>query len=283
MVFINTTDDLLRAARENKEFREAFRREILTEELIDSPEDLKELNAITRNLAATGGALLEHANATNQRLDKIGDGIDALVKGMADYRTATDASLKQIDGMVREQEQAQDSFRGDHAQRAANMDDLEIAVEFADLHGLNKNRLKTRHISRSVLEKWVDDNEDLLLSLNLRQDGALRKFERPDIIAVVFYTPANQRVPACYIAVEASYSGEEKDIDKATDNAKILRAITGLEAYPVVAAVRLHRLMSDAARGRLHEDVDDYLAAGDTDAAFWYKLDSADLRPPHPR
>ena len=36
MTIVNTTDDLLRAARENKEFREAFRREILTEELMTS-------------------------------------------------------------------------------------------------------------------------------------------------------------------------------------------------------------------------------------------------------
>lgn len=33
-----TTEQLLRAARDNREFREAFRREILTEELIKLPE-----------------------------------------------------------------------------------------------------------------------------------------------------------------------------------------------------------------------------------------------------
>lgn len=269
MTTLTTTDDLLRAARENREFREAFRREILTEELIDSPREIRELKEITESLA---------------------ENIAALVQGMADYRAATDTKLDRIErsvlrveGMVREQEQAQSSFRGAHAQRAAGMDDLEIAAKFAELHGLDENTLKTRHVSRGVLEGWVEDNKDLLLSLDLRQEGALRKFQRPDIIAVVFDTPADRMEPACYIAVEASYSGEEKDIDKATDNAKILRAATGLETYPVVAAVRLHRRMSGEARARLYEDVGDYLTAADADAAFWYKLDSADLRPPEPR
>ncbi len=38
MATLDTTEDLLRAARENPEFREAFRREILTEELLGFPQ-----------------------------------------------------------------------------------------------------------------------------------------------------------------------------------------------------------------------------------------------------
>ena len=37
MVTINTSDDLLRALRENPEWKEAVRREILTEELMNLP------------------------------------------------------------------------------------------------------------------------------------------------------------------------------------------------------------------------------------------------------
>ena len=269
MATLNTTDDLLRAARENREFREAFRREILTEDLIDSPRELRELKAITGSLA---------------------EGIAALVQGMADYRSATDTKLERIENsvfrvedMVREQEQAQSSFRGVYAERVAGMDDLEIAGKFAELHGLDEDMLDTTHISRNALRDWVRDHRDELLSLDLRQEGALGKFRRPDVVALVSEMRSDPMEPVFYLAVEASYSGEEKDIDKATDNAKILRAVTGLEAYPVVAAVRLHRRMSNEARARLYEDVNEYLAAGDADTAFWYRLDSADLRPPEPR
>ena len=255
---------MLRAARKNDELREAFRRLILTEDLLETPEQLRTLTLATRNLAATGEALLEHAATTNQRLGSIDERIAELVKGMADYKTDTEnqlvsigkdvtemkASVSRLDDAIREQEQAQSSFRGDHAQTAANNDDLDIAALFAGPHGLNENRTKTRHVRRSVLEQWVDDHEDLLLSLDLRQEGALRKFQRPDIVAAVSDSPSNEVRPAYYIAVEASYSGEKKDIDNATDNAKILRAVTGLVAYPVVAAVRLHHRMDDESRSR---------------------------------
>ncbi len=142
--------------------------------------------------------------------------------------------------------------------------------------------MDTTHISRNALRDWVRDHRDAFLSLDLRQEGALGKFRRPDVIALVSEMRSDPMEPVFYLAVEASYSGEEMDIDKATDNAKILRAVTGLHAYPVVVAVRLQRGMSNEARARLYEDVDEYLAAGDADSAFWYRHDSADLRPPEP-
>ena len=98
MATLDTTDDLLRAARENREFRETFRREILTEELLAVPNDLTELKAVTANIAATGEALLEHADVTNQRLENMVDGITALVQGMADYKTATENRLVEVSG-----------------------------------------------------------------------------------------------------------------------------------------------------------------------------------------
>ena len=54
MTTINTADDLLRVVRENKEFREAMRRELLTEELLELP-----------------ARFAEYAKANNARLDRI--------------------------------------------------------------------------------------------------------------------------------------------------------------------------------------------------------------------
>ena len=39
---INTADDLIRAVRENEEFRAAMRRELLTEELLELPRRFEE-------------------------------------------------------------------------------------------------------------------------------------------------------------------------------------------------------------------------------------------------
>ena len=82
MTMIPTTDELLRAARENPEFREEFRRLILTEDLLAMPAQLSELTAVTANLAATG-------EATNQRLGRIEGSLGSLNTSMNDVRGYT--------------------------------------------------------------------------------------------------------------------------------------------------------------------------------------------------
>ena len=101
------------------------------------------------------------------------------------------------------------------------MNDLEIAGKFAGLQGLDKDMLDTTHISRNALRDWVRDHRDALLSLDLRQERALSKFRRPDVVALVSEMRSDRMEPVFYLAVEASYSAEEKDIDKATDDANI--------------------------------------------------------------
>ena len=82
MTMIPTTDELLRAARENPEFREEFRRLILTDDLLAMPAQLSELTVVTANLAATG-------EATNQRLDGIEGSLGSLNTSMNDVRGYT--------------------------------------------------------------------------------------------------------------------------------------------------------------------------------------------------
>ena len=89
--------------------------------------------------------------------------------------------------------------------------------------------------------------------------------------------------PEFYIAIEASYTADAEDILKVTDHAKILRAATGLDAYPVVAAVMLDDKLDPEMESRLYYDVELFIEANDADAALWYRLDSADLRPSEPR
>ena len=48
MVSINTSDDLIRAIRENPEFRATVRRELLTEELLEVPARLQALDGNRR-------------------------------------------------------------------------------------------------------------------------------------------------------------------------------------------------------------------------------------------
>ena len=299
MATIDNTDDLLRLVRADSNFRATMRRELLTAELLEVPQRLTALEQST-------AALIEYTNATNRRLDNIEADITVIkddinvmkdditvMKGDVNVMkddisvTKNDVSVikDDINGLgeaFRQEVQAQSSYRGAHAQIAANRDRVRISNLFAKFHAIK--RTDAIPVRRRILKAWLQgENTKVVEMLNLR-DRAWETFLEPDIVAAVHDLMADDdSEPEFYIVVEASYTGEAEDIDKATDHAKIVRAVTGLDAYPVVAAVRLDDKMEPETRSRLYDDVQEFVAANDADAAFWYRLGSADLRPAEPR
>ena len=299
MATIDNTDDLLRLVREDSNFRATMRRELLTAELLEVPQRLTALEQST-------AALIEYTNATNRRLDNIEADITVIkddinvMKGditvmkddinvMKDDVSVTknDVSVikDDINGLgeaFRQEVRAQSSYRGAHAQTAANRDRVRISNLFAKFHAIR--RTDAMPVRRNRLKTWLQgENAEVVEALNLR-DRAWETFLEPDIVAAVHDLMADDDAePAFYIVVEASYTGEAEDIDKAIDHAKIVHAVTGLDAYPIVAAVRLDDKMEPEMRSRLYDDVQKFVAANDADAAFWYRLGSADLRPTEPR
>ena len=155
MTNINTSDDLVRVLRENPEFRATIRRELLTAELLEVPEQLT-------SLRESAAALLEHANETNRRLDETNRRLDGMDRRLdqVDQRIAQmDRRLDQVDRRLdgiegdikivkrdidglgeafRREVRAQSSFRGNYAQSAAGKDVLEVAGLFADLRGVKR-------------------------------------------------------------------------------------------------------------------------------------------------
>ena len=306
MATIDNTDDLLRLVREDSNFRATMRRELLTAELLEVPQRLTALEQST-------AALIEYTNATNRRLDNIEADITVIkddinvmkgditvMKGditvmkddinvMKDDVSVTknDVSVikDDINGLgeaFRQEVRAQSSYRGAHAQTAANRDRVRISNLFAKFHAIR--RTDAMPVRRNRLKTWLQgENTEVVEALNLR-DRAWETFLEPDIVAAVHDLMADDDAePAFYIVVEASYTGEAEDIDKAIDHAKIVHAVTGLDAYPIVAAVRLDDKMEPEMRSRLYDDVQKFVAANDADAAFWFRLGSADLRPTEPR
>ena len=277
MATIDTTDDLLRLVREDSDFRATMRRELLTAELLEVPQRLTALEQST-------AALIDYTTATNRRLDNIEADITVMKDDIAVTKNDISVIKNDINGLgeaFRREVQAQSSYRGNYAQSAATGSNQDIARPFAELRGMS--RIKTRQVSRVMVENWLMNNVPLVEALKLRP-RAWDTFLTPDDIAGVRNLQAeNDTEPEFYIVVEASYTGEVEDINKATDHAKIVRAVTGLDAYPVVAAVQLDDQMEPEVRNRLYDDIQQFVEANDAEAAFWYPLGSADLRPAEPR
>ena len=166
-------------------------------------------------------------------------------------------------------------IRGNYAIDAARKNDMEIARLFAHRHGLRQ--IDVRMLPHNERRMMLVENQTALPGLDL-WDPMGDSFLRPDLVAeVTDLLDAEQ--PRYYITVEASFTAHDRDVSRATDHAKIIRCATGLDAYAVVAAVRLDpHINSD----RISEGIEEYLNANSKDTALWYPIVEDDLEPADP-
>ena len=317
VIMINSTEDFLRVLRENEEFRLAARRELLTDDLLKLPLEFSEhrtdvdkrFDAVQEDIRDVRRDMDERFDAVDGQFDSVRGEIQGVRRDMDGRFDAVNGQFGAVDGRFdtvdrrfdsvqedfqvvrrdidglgnsfRREVRAQSSFRGAYAQREGVASTLEIAGVFADW--LKIRRIKTNPVSRRTLLDWLESNMDVVESLQLR-DRAWRTFLAPDLIAEVRALGSDSdSEPEFHIAVEASYTGEKEDLERATDHAKIVSAVTGLRAYPVVVSVELDDQMDAQTRSRLYEDIERFFEANDENSAFLYGLDSADLRPEEPR
>ena len=265
-----TVEGFLEAIRQDPALRAEVRRELLTEDLLEAPEMIAKLVSGVESLQ-------EHSAATNRRLDNIERDISTIQSEVKGVR----GDVRELRDMLVDQERSQSSFRGNYAQQEVVGNDQNIAGLFAEKYRQDPELLETWHLSRTTLNTMVAQHADSLRRLDLRGRSPLASFRRPDIVAEVkSVRDGREAPPLFYITVEASYIVQERDYHRATDNAKIIRQITGLEAYPVVSGVQLSDKLTQVTRSKLHTEIDEFIKLDDPDAAYWQPLDSEDLRPP---
>ena len=187
MVTINTTDDLLRVVRENEEFRDAMRRELLTEELLEMPKRL---------------AL--YAEATNLRLDKIESDLSTLKADVDELKRTSRSHTNDIGFLKGLTLEAKLYNRGPaYLATALNVYDItRIRVAERD-----DNSAEFNTQLRDALEGGVITMEEY------------NRVLRTDMIV-------SGRVPgapgALYAAIEASYAVNRADIRKVKQTKAIL-------------------------------------------------------------
>ena len=229
-----TTDNLLRAARENAEFRDAFRREILTDELLALPQRFAEYAAATDNrldrieaLVAENSKniaeLTESMKAANRRFDDL----EALVSENSRNIAALTERMEATDARFNRMQDDHGSMKGILIEH--------IVREDAILTILDMNLTLVNALSRrEVMQMWQDAHHAGLTE-GISQ-GDRRSFARADLVMEAIDGDGEP----CYIAVEASYVAHSRDVERAKRNAHHLTRFTGRPAYAAVASVSLH-------------------------------------------
>ena len=264
MTIFNTIEDFLRVLRENDGVRSAVRRELLTEDVLGLPAQFSEMLKVQNSILEEQRSLRQDTNSLRETQNSILDTLAIVLRGQGDMSRDIGA----LHGMYRRQHDDLGRFRGNYAMDAARKNRSEISKMFARLRGMG--RMRFRVLDSAELSDMLDESYESLDALNLGEE-AWNTFDSSDLIVAV--TERRGSRLGFYIAVEASFTGGDRDVSRAIAHAKILRCATGLDAYAVVAAVRLdpnveNLVLDDAAK---LQDADN------EDVALWYPIVEEDL------
>ena len=227
---IGTIEDLVRVLDDNPEWLEALRARLLTRELLEMPNALAQFAAETdRRFAGVDHSLAQFAAETDRQFAEVNRRLDG-----------NDRSIRRLEDNVA-------ILKGAHARNVAQRDYGWMTRSM----GLQPMRLLP-----------VDEVDEL--ALKLRETGVsrsdLESFRKADMIIEA----ADADGETVYVAVEVSFTVDERDTGRAMRNARYLTQITG---KPARAAV-IGSTLDDRIRA--------LIASGEV---YWHPFSDKDMQP----
>jgi len=197
---IGTIEDLVRVLDDNPEWLEALRARLLTRELLEMPSALAQFAAETdRRFAGVDHSLAQFASETNQQFAEVNRRLDG-----------NDRSIRRLEDNVA-------ILKGAHARNVAQRD-----------YGW-----MTRNMGLQPMRLLPVDEVDEL-ALKLRETGVsrsdLESFRKADMIIEA----SDAGGETVYIAVEVSFTVDERDTGRSMRNARYLTRVTGKPARAAV-------------------------------------------------
>ena len=208
-MIIETTDDLIRLLRENEEFRAAARRELLTEELLELPNEFRKFKTETE----------KRFDAIDQRFD----GIDRRLDAMDERFDGVDRRFDGIDRRL-------DDMRGYLLEGKMP---TRLRQRIARALGLRRPKtlwMAEHYVQPPSTAEEFNDRKELALDNGDISDEEESRLEDTDMVM----RARNADGQTVYIAVEASGVIGSRDIDRARDSAKILTKMYGEDSIPAV-------------------------------------------------
>ena len=276
MTTIDNIEDFLRIVREDEGLRSAVRRELLTEELLDLP-------ARVASMSKTQDSMLETQNSMLKELADLRQTQNSMLKELADLRQTQNAILETQDSMLKELadlRQTQNAI----LERLGNVegDTKQNIVQIGEMKGLFMERsarddapiitsdmglrwLKT--LGRGEVVMMADEAQRSGLAAGISRHN-MRTFRRADLVIEAATSDGETH----YVAVEISYTADNRDTERATRHAEYITRFTGIPAYAAIASVHIDNRIEDA----LTEDAPQPLDVDHETKVFWSRLPDLD-------
>ena len=245
MTTINNQDDFLNALSDNSQWREAVRAKILGDELLQLPARFDALtdriDLFVAEQQETNRELREanrEQRETNRRLDSSVEELREIHKNTINTLNAVLSQLKTITDDV-------GKIKGHYARDVVVDDAAGVAFDM----GLQYVRTLTQAELGEMAQRAagrVPTNE-------------LLSFRRADL--VIEATDGND---THYIAVEVSFTADERETTRALRNTRLLAEFTNHPAYAAVASVRNDQSVADQV---------------DAGEIYWHPIDENELEP----
>jgi hypothetical protein len=222
MVTINTPDELLRVLREKPEWKEAVRREILSEELM--------------NLPARFDRFVQQQQQFNEKQRQFNEEQLQFNEEQRQFNARVDGFIERTNQRFDRIEEDISNMRGEYARNSAVSEAEDIAEDMG---------------FRMVRTLAGDDLRELLRTSDTSGMAAseLRSFRRADLVIEA----ADEDGATHYIAVESSNTADERDTRRAIRNAGFLTRFTGQPARSAIASVRNdHRIQNIIDSGQVY-------------------------------
>jgi hypothetical protein len=272
MATINSLEDFLQALDDNPAWREAVRVRILGEELLQLPARFNAFYERQEAFNERMEASIERLEASNERTEASIERLDrygrkpptsAWKRPLSAWKRPSiesiNRSIESINGTLEE-------LRRMNANAEARMNRMESDIS-AVKGGHVRARLKD--LSFDLIEGMnlelahILERSELTLMSRRIPDATpdeIASFRRADMVILAGDRSTNNPV---YLAIEASWTGDINDTDRAERNARFLSAATGIAAIPVIASVRNTR------------EVTSLIESG---AVRWYWIEERDVQ-----
>ena len=224
MTTINSQEDFLRALRENPEWKEAVRALILGEELLQLP--------------ARFNAFADEQRQVNKRVESDISGLKAGQARLEEGQARIEAGQTRIETRMTRQENDMPTVKAAHARWSALRGAESITLDMDIQYVKTLTEADLVRIAKTA-------------SPNMPRNE-LFSFRTADLVV-----EATDESGTVYICMEASYTGDLRDTDRALRNARLLTKFTGHRAILVVASVR---------------NVNEVSALIDSGTVYWYQI-----------
>ena len=211
MPTVNTTEDLTRLLRENPDFREAVRREILSDELLALPQRFS-----------------EYAENTDRRLDALTSEVSKLSAEVREFIKATNKRLGSIEGKLDEMDRTQSVLKGFGLEYKLVRTGMQRMIGHFDIRRTREVRVAEENRASADFNNAIYDAEE---------QGTLSAVEYNRILRTDLIVRGRTRDDSTivYVVAEASYTAEEDDVEKVDFSASAIRKVfPDARVYPVL-------------------------------------------------